>query len=228
LSASDLKTLGAFLSLRYAAGGSPLTQILSQRIGAVLAWGAYRAGLSPSQVTCCGIATFLISAFSYAWLPGGWDATIVCLLLLHLGYGFDCADGQLARATTATSRFGGWLDVACDYLRNVFLALALAQHLIVRGFSTEAAIVVSGLLLSGNVVKLHTISILREGSAASSPARDRRTLIRDLGKLGLDTATHLTAFALLREAPSLLAAYAIGVGLAYTALACMQARQRLR
>jgi phosphatidylglycerophosphate synthase len=220
-------SLNAFLSLRYAAGGSPLTQVLSQRIGAVLAWGAHRAGFSPSNVTCCGIATFLAGAFLYAWLPDGAAATACCLLVLHLGYGFDCADGQLARAAGATSRSGAWLDVACDYLRNIFLAFGLAQLLIIRGFATGVSLVISGILLSGNVVKLHTVTVIREHQAAI-PRKEGGFSVRDLGKLGLDTATHLTAFALLRDFAWMLSCYAIGMGVAYAALAYVQARQRLR
>lgn len=218
--------LREFLELRYAAGGSPFTQVLSQRIGAVLAWAAGRAGLSPSNVTCGGIATFLVGAVLYAWLPDGAAATLVCLLVFHVGYGIDCADGQLARATGTTSRFGAWLDVACDYLRHVFMGIGLAQHLIFRGFSPEVSLVVCGVLLSGTIVKLHTVSALREPAASSAP-RGSGSLLRDLGKLALDTATHLTVFALLRDLPSLLVCYAIGVGVAYTTLAVTQARARV-
>ena len=222
-------SLRAFLDLRYAAGGSPLTQLLSQRIGAVLAWAAYRIGLSPSSVTLGGISTFLGGAVLYALLPAGPGATACCFVVFQLGYGIDCADGQLARATHSTSRFGAWLDVACDYLRNIFLALALAQHLIFRGFATEVSTVIAGLLLSGNVVKLHTVSTLRGFRGEESRTDDAQTsMIRSLGKLGLDTAMHLTFLSLLRDFPWLLICYASGVGGAYLTLAYAQVRQRLR
>lgn len=219
-------TFAEFWSLRHAAAGMPLTQLIAQRIGAVLAFLAGRAGLGPTGVTVLGMAIFLAAAILFATLPQGLSALLVCLLLLQLGYGFDCADGQLARATGRTSAFGAWLDIAADYFRNLVIAAAVVVWSAKSGEAPlGVAVGASFVFAIGIVIKLHTLTTIRQ---ASSSATGGAGLLRMLALIGMDTVTLLALVALLRPFPVLLLAYLGAMGCLYGFIALRQAGTRLR
>lgn len=100
-----------------------LTRQISYRIGAILALIASRTGISPRGLTLLSFLTgvggaCLIACFPE--IPQIW-AGLVLLVTLHLGYGLDCADGVLARATRTTSRAGALLDKMADLLSSLFI-----------------------------------------------------------------------------------------------------------
>lgn len=214
-----------FMTLRYAAGGHPLTRVFSQRLGAAAAYLAQRAGLTPSGVTLLGLATFLLAAFLFASLPSGAGATLACAVLMQLAYALDCADGQLARATGRTSAFGAWLDVACDYARCVALAFA-ASWFLARQMAPSTAALCSAAFLAGATIQIHTATLLRTGAAPALP-EGRPGRIRWLVTLACDTAVVLLMLALLRGAPALLAAYLVATGGLYLIVSIYLARARL-
>lgn len=214
--------LAEFWSLRHARGGHLVTQHVSQRIGAVCAWGAGRLGLTPSQVTLLGTATFLAAAALFALGPAGAATASACALLFQLGYGLDCADGQLARATGRTSAFGAWLDVACDHVRNIVLAAAIGLWLYRCGIAAAGLAAVA--FASGAAVQLHTATQLKSGPGA--PA-SRRGTIATLVTAGMDTATLLLVLAVLRPWPEALGLASAGFGGAYLAASAWLARKRL-
>lgn len=212
-----------YWSQRYAAGGHFVTRHCSQYLGAACAWAAQRAGLPPSAVTLLGAASSLAGAAVLGLAPSGAGAAVACLVLLQLGYVLDCADGQLARATQRTSAFGAWLDVACDHLRNVALAGAIALWLS-RHHEATLGVAAALLYASGTAVYLHTVEALRRGAVAPAAPRD---LLRELVTGALDTPTVLLALALLRGWPGLLGAAGIAAGIAYFLIAVLLARARL-
>lgn len=215
-----------FRKLRFSAGGHPLTRLLSQRLGARLAWLAYRIGLSPSAVTVLGLTVFLATAGLYATLPAGIGPALACLVLLQLGYALDCADGQLARATARTSAFGGWLDLACDYVRTVALAAAVLLWLVTRGQALEVATICTAVFLAGAAVHIHTAAVLRSsGPAELQPSAAGQRLRWTVTAL-CDTATLLLLLAGLREAPALLAPYLAAIGILYLAISLYLVRAR--
>lgn len=212
-----------FWSLRHAGGGHLLTRHLSQRIGAVCAWAAGRLGLTPSQVTLLGTATFLAGASLFAVGAADLGTAGACAVLFQLGYGLDCADGQLARATGRTSAFGAWLDVACDHVRNIMLATAIGLWL--HRCELGAAGLVAGVAFAvGAAVQLHTATQLKSGAAA--PA-SRRGTIATLVTAALDTATMLLVFAVLRPWPEALALASGSFGAGCFAIAVWLAWRRL-
>ncbi len=214
-------TFGDFWSLRYSAGGHPLTRLFSQRIGALAGYAALRAGLSPSAVTLTGTGVFILAAVLYAGLPSSWGAAAVCMLLLQLGYGLDCADGQLARATQRTSAFGAWLDVACDYARNVLLGAAGAIWMVRCGLALELTAIAAVLFIAGTAVQLHTVMVLRHACSGRSSAvpATRSGLAYGTAMTLIDTATVLFCLALLRGYPAALGVYLATLGIGYVAVA---------
>jgi phosphatidylglycerophosphate synthase len=215
--------LAEYRSLRHSAGGHLLTRQVSQRLGAVCAWLAQGLGLTPSQVTLLGTATFLLGAGLFASQAPGAAGVVTAAVLFQLGYALDCADGQLARATGRTSAFGAWLDVACDYARNIALATALAVWL-ARHQLPGPGVIAALLFAAGTAVYLHTVTSLRRGAAAPAEARSGP---REWVLAALDTPTVLLAFALLRPFPELLGLAAAAAGMGYLVIATILARRRL-
>ena len=108
-------------------GGGLFTETVNQRIGAYLCVVAERFGLPPSALTVANLvlglaASILVIATgdvpSYVVGP-------VALVLWHLAYSLDCADGQLARVTGRTSAAGARLDILCDVALQIALVAAV-------------------------------------------------------------------------------------------------------
>lgn len=101
-------------------GGGMLTQF-EQRGGAVFAYAAWRAGLTPTHVTLTGFMLGLVaSAGVLLYVPAArdgapwWPVALAALVLWQVAYMLDCADGQLARATGTGSDAGARVDILCD------------------------------------------------------------------------------------------------------------------
>lgn len=223
-------TWSEFWAQKFAAGGHPLTQLLSQRVGACLAYASYRLGLSPSALTLAGAVVGLGTSLAYALAPPGVGTTLFLIVAYQLAYGFDCADGQLARASRRASEFGAWFDVTVDFVRYLaigyaILVLLLQQH----GLGLAAAVPISGIFMVGTVVSLHT-SISLQRLAARQPAQPQaapspsRRVLRTI----IDTPVLLLMLCVLRDFALLLSFYVIAMGGAYLLVAVMLARRRFQ
>lgn len=109
-----------------AAPGAPAYSILvNRRLGRLFAALAYRAGLSPNNVTLIS-ATFTFAAIAtIALVRPNFIVGVLVWLLLALGYALDSADGQVARLTGGGSPAGEWLDHVIDALKAVSLHSAV-------------------------------------------------------------------------------------------------------
>jgi glycosyltransferase involved in cell wall biosynthesis/phosphatidylglycerophosphate synthase len=222
-------TLADFRSLRFSMGGHAMTRVVSQRIGAVIAWLGLRLGLSPNAITILGTGVFILGTAMFAKLPRGWEYSLACLAMLQLGYGVDCADGQLARATGRSSQFGAWLDIACDFFRNVLIGSAVAMWLVFCRLQFSLCMFIGGLFIAGTAVQLHTVTILRQTHGKERLHTHGFTSnVRALVTASMDTATVLLCLALLREFPRLLAVYAGGIGALNLLSSLYLASRRLR
>ena len=119
--------------------GTPAySRFVNRRLGRLLAAVAYRAGLTPNQVTAVSAAfTFTAIALVALVRPAVWSALVVAAGLV-LGYAFDAADGQLARLRGGGSPAGEWLDHVVDAFKvsAVHLAVLVAWF---RFFDLPAA-----------------------------------------------------------------------------------------
>lgn len=109
-----------------AAPGAPAYSVLvNRRVGRLFAAAAFRAGLSPNQVTAIsGVVTFA-GIILLATVPPGLLAGLGVWLLLAVGYALDSADGQVARLRGGGSRSGEWLDHVVDSVKIVSIHLAV-------------------------------------------------------------------------------------------------------
>jgi len=93
-----------------------LDRITANNASVLNAFVAYKLGVTPNQLS---VATGISSLFAFCaavTLPPDQTvpSVVTIYLLSQLSYLFDCADGQLARATERTSDFGDFLDKGID------------------------------------------------------------------------------------------------------------------
>lgn len=214
----ELIAFSRFRRLEFSAGGGPFTQLVSQRLGATLAYLGQRLGTSPNFLTALGLACYLTAAASYAFLPPGANALIACMLLYQLAYGLDCSDGQLARAQRRTSEFGAWWDVSADAISSLCLAFALIYWLGQGADGLEPWVLLVVLPLAvGRVLTLY--SSKTAASSRGTGGGSRGAAFRQTGKwllwLIIDTPTLLLVVCLLRDSVALLSLYVAGMGIVY-------------
>lgn len=107
-------TWGYFKELVHAGGGQWMTEMY-HHVGAFFAFLASRVGLTPNHLTLLSgvLVSLSMMAMLYGAGKGGFWALLVTVLSV-VSYSLDCADGQLARATKQSSKFGAWLDHVLD------------------------------------------------------------------------------------------------------------------
>jgi phosphatidylglycerophosphate synthase len=222
-------TFSDFWDQKFAVQGQYFfTRVISQRIGAVLAYLAWRIGLRPNSVTLTGLVTMLAASVTLACASTKPALLPTSLLLYQLGFGLDCADGQLARATKRTSAYGAWLDIAADHMRQVSILLALGTHFVAQ--STISLPLCFGALLvigSGMAIYLHTVTVLRSGTYQPHGLTGLREQIKKAVMGVSDTPLFLLMICLLIPWPLLLLCYLYAVGLLYLAQAVMLAIFRI-
>jgi phosphatidylglycerophosphate synthase len=170
-------------------GGGLFTEAFSQRAGALLSVAAYRLGLAPTVLSLgnlvLGLAASIIVIVFAA--PGSERHVIVglgALLLWHLAYALDCADGQLARVTGRTSPEGKRIDILCDVA--IQIALVASVVAVASAYDDNLPAWLGAAFAGTWMVNLVT-SVLQQGSAAhslvasSSPLVRAVKLVRDYG-----------------------------------------------
>lgn len=198
-----------------------MTRTISQPFGSLVAATAHILRLSPNAVTALGLLVMLAATATYAWCEGACGA-VLAAVLFQLGFAFDCADGQLARATKRQSLFGGWLDVSCDHVRQGCICLALTVVVpTVVGYSSAA------ILLAGLSVYLHTVMSLKVSAAPQMNLSGQANRLRAVLREWLDTPVFLLMLCLLRAWPELLLLYVVSYGLLSLARAASLAKLRL-
>ncbi len=113
-----------------AKGVSLYSRYVNRPAGRVLAAGAYRAGVTPNQVTLTS-ALFTYGALAaVALVEPSWTLGVLVWAALAVGFAFDSADGQLARLTGRGGPDGEWLDhvVDCGKLLLVHAAVLISFY----------------------------------------------------------------------------------------------------
>lgn len=156
---------GALRELRTAQKSAKGVSLYSRHInrpaGRVLAAGAYRARLTPNQVTLVSAAFSLGAVLALALARPSWPLALAVYLGLVVGFAFDSADGQLARLLGRGSPAGEWLDHVVDAgkITAIHAAVLISFHrffdlpsegwlLLPLGFQFVAVMIFSGGLLA--------------------------------------------------------------------------------
>lgn len=176
-------------------------------------WGAALAayGVSANAVTLFGLGLGLLAA---ALLAGGFAAWLALIPLLA-GRIADGLDGAVARATRKTD-FGGYLDIACDFL--FYGAIPLAFVLRDPGVNGSAgAFLLASFYVNG--ATFLGFAVLAEKRGLHSTAQGEKSLYFSAGLLeGTETIAFFAALCLWPQAFAPLA-WAFGALCFVTALA---------
>ncbi|SER38351.1 CDP-alcohol phosphatidyltransferase family protein [Streptomyces qinglanensis] len=97
-----------------AKGVSLYSRYLNRPLGRVFAAAAYRAGLSPNQVTLLSAGCSFAGVAGVALVRPTWALGVAVWAALFVGFALDSADGQLARLRGGGSPAGEWLDHVVD------------------------------------------------------------------------------------------------------------------
>ncbi|MFE4690514.1 CDP-alcohol phosphatidyltransferase family protein [Streptomyces sp. NPDC056749] len=111
-------------------GVSLYSRYVNRPAGRLLAAGAYRAGLSPNQVTTISALFTFASIAAVGLVEPSWWLGVAVYAGLAVGFAFDSADGQLARLTGRGGPDGEWLDhvVDCAKMILVHSAVLISFH----------------------------------------------------------------------------------------------------
>ncbi|MFG1806372.1 CDP-alcohol phosphatidyltransferase family protein [Streptomyces sp. NPDC049040] len=181
-----------------AKGVSLYSRYVNRPAGRVLAAGAYRAGMTPDQVTLVSAALSYGGIAALAIAAPSWWLALAVYAALAVGFAFDSADGQLARLLGTGGPAGEWLDhvVDCAKITAVHAAVLITFHrhfalpgdgwlLLPLGFQLAAVMIFFGGLLTDKL----------KPKAAAPPAAPSR--LRAVALLPVDYGVFCAVFLLL-------------------------------
>ncbi|NUP43183.1 MAG: CDP-alcohol phosphatidyltransferase family protein [Streptomyces sp.] len=182
-----------------AKGVSLYSRYVNRPAGRVLAAGAYRAGLTPNQVTLVSAAFSYGAIAALAVAPPSWGLAAGVYAALAVGFAFDSADGQLARLLGKGGPAGEWLDHVVDAAKitavHAAVLVTFYRHfalpgdgwlLLPLGFQLAAVLIFCGGLLADK---------LKPKAAPPGPAAPSR--LRAVALLPVDYGVFCTVFLLL-------------------------------
>ncbi|MGW5199563.1 CDP-alcohol phosphatidyltransferase family protein [Streptomyces spiralis] len=211
-----------------AKGVSLYSRYVNRPAGRYLAAGAYRAGLTPNQVTLVSAAFTLAGIAAVALIRPSWPLALAVYAALVLGFAFDSADGQLARLTGKGGPAGEWLDHVVDCVKMVALHTAVLISfyrffglpgdgwlLLPLGFQLAAVVTFCGGLLTEQLKRAAAHAATRAASEAAgnpgggAPAAAPPSRLRAVALLPVDYGVFCLVFLTLGAPGLFRAVYAV-------------------
>lgn len=199
-----------------AKGVSLYSRYVNRPAGRILAAGAYRAGLTPNQVTLMSALFTYAALAAVALVEPSWTLALLVYAALAIGFAFDSADGQLARLTGRGGPDGEWLDhvVDCGKLVLVHTAVLISFYrfgelpsdawlLLPLGFQLAAVVTFCAGLLREKLGKA-AVAGATAGSTAAPVSR-----VRAVALLPADYGVFCLVFLLLGAPGAFRAGYAV-------------------
>lgn len=121
-----------------------IRRALGRRASTLPARALARTGITPNQLTVLG----LLLTIGVAWILSRGDFLLGGFLVLLSG-AFDLLDGELARATGRTTRFGALLDSTFDRFSEAALFLGLMSYYANQGSYQEIMLI--GAAMAGSM-----------------------------------------------------------------------------
>ncbi|MFD4024104.1 CDP-alcohol phosphatidyltransferase family protein [Streptomyces sp. NPDC058576] len=201
-----------------AKGVSLYSRYVNRPAGRVLAAGAYRAGMTPNQVTLTSALFTYGAVASVALVEPSWTLAVLVWAALAVGFAFDSADGQLARLTGRGGPDGEWLDhvVDCGKLLLVHTAVLISFYrfgelpsqawlLLPLGFQLAAVVTFCAGLLREHLGKAAASALGPSWAAAPAPVSQ----VRAVALLPADYGVFCLVFLLLGAPGAFRAGYAV-------------------
>ncbi len=176
-----------YLAARQERGGGFLyTVAVSDRLGSIVAAVGMRLGAHPTYLTLVNLVLGI--GGSVAVMAGrSPDQTapllVVGVVMWQAAYIFDCADGQLARATGKTSVYGGSVDVFTDVAVQISVVLAVSSVILSRHSMPDLLVV---LFASAWYLNFVTFLLTRGDGQVSHSLLARRSVLVSVAKLPRD------------------------------------------
>jgi phosphatidylglycerophosphate synthase len=153
---------------------------ISPRLAAPSRWDARLArrlvqplrntGVTPNDLTTIRLATGLAAAA--AFIPGTYAWSNIAALLLVVSNFLDHADGELARISGKTSRFGHFYDLACDTVVTGLLFVAMGLGVRARsGIPLDIPPVVLGAIAGTAIALIFFLRMRIEEMAGKGASR---------------------------------------------------------
>lgn len=121
-----------------------IRRALGRRASTLPARALAKTGITPNQLTVLG----LLLTIGVAWILSRGDFLLGGFLVLLSG-AFDLLDGELARATGRTTRFGALLDSTFDRFSEAALFLGLMSYYANQGSYQEIMLI--GAAMAGSM-----------------------------------------------------------------------------
>ena len=126
--------------------------------------------VTPNDLTTVRLATGLAAAA--AFIPGTYVWSNIAALLLVVSNFLDHADGELARISGKTSRFGHFYDLACDAVVTVLLFVAMGVGVRARsGIPLDIPPVVLGAIAGTAIALIFFLRMRIEEMAGKGASR---------------------------------------------------------
>jgi phosphatidylglycerophosphate synthase len=199
-------------------GGGLVSEAIDQPIGARIALVAYRMGIAPTVLTLVNLTLGLATSIAVIALAGEMRdhravavaAGLGALVLWHIAYEFDCADGQLARVAKKASAAGARVDILCDVAVQIALVAAVSE-VATRYHRTPVWFVAA---FAGCWMINLVTSVLATGDKAQSLVTSQSPAVRMI-KLSRDYSAMITLLALVI---AIVPSWLIWVMVAFTAV----------
>lgn len=190
-------------------GGGLFSEATGQWIGAALAATGHRLGLAPTALTLVNLVIGLATSVFVVLLAGAvaagsvpaWPVGVAALVGWQLAYAFDCADGQLARATGQTSVAGARTDILCDVASQIALVTAVAAVAVAQVPETPVWLVA---VFAGTWMVNLVTSALQSGPHGGSMVPSRSLPVRVVKLIRDPGAIFFVAALILVFAPALM------------------------
>lgn len=173
-----------YVAARQARGGGFLyTQTVSDRLGTAVAAVGMRLGAHPTYLTLVNLvlgiggSVAIIASRSPSLIA---PLPIAGVVLWQAAYIFDCADGQLARATGKTSAHGGSVDTLVDVAVQISVVAAVGSVVLSRH---EIPALVIVLFASAWFLNFVTFLLARGDDQVSHSLIGRRSALASVAKL---------------------------------------------
>jgi archaetidylinositol phosphate synthase len=126
--------------------------------------------VTPNHLTTVRLATGLAAAL--AFLPGTYGWANVAALLAMVSNFLDHADGELARISGKSSRWGHFYDLACDAAVTILLFVAMGVGAAARvGLPWEVPPVVLGAIAGSAIASIFFLRMRIESLAGKTASR---------------------------------------------------------
>jgi len=107
-----------------------VNQVINRPLAFLVAKGFQRLKRNPNFITLWSMV-FGVSS-GYFFYRGSYEALIAAAFLLEMMIIFDCADGQLARMTGKSSKFGKTLDGLADLMTHISIFYGIALGIYIK------------------------------------------------------------------------------------------------